>query len=137
MTAQIQKKNSETNSLFYEEEIKFSIFSSFLNWFKSFFLWWYVSMPVWYILSLKKILMIIDDKFSVSLLLKNFFLPWHKTKNVIGYALGISVKIVFLPIGISLLLFTSIIYITYIVLWLLLPLITILGIFISPFVRII
>ncbi|MCK9369066.1 hypothetical protein M0R04_03835 [Candidatus Dojkabacteria bacterium] len=137
MTAQIQKKNIDTNSLFYEDDVKFSILNSFLAWVKSFFLWWYVSMPVWYILSLKKILIILDDRFSVTLLFKNFFLPWHKKRDILGYILGVFMKIIFLPIGTSLLFFTSVIYTTYIIFWLLLPPITILGIFISPFVKII
>ena len=134
MTALIQKKKVELKTLFSDNDVKFSIINSFANWSKSFFLWWYVSMPVWYILSLKRILTIIDDKFSVTLLLKNFFTPWHKKNNIFNYIFGIFIKIIFLPIGISLIVLTSIIYISYIIIWLLIPPITIAAIFISPFI---
>jgi hypothetical protein len=137
MTALIQKKKVELKTLFSENDVKFSIINSFANWSKSFFLWWYVSMPVWYILSLKRILTIIDDKFSVTLLLKNFFIPWHKKNNIFNYIFGILIKIIFLPIGISLIVLTSIIYMSYIIIWLLIPPITIATIFISPFVKLI
>lgn len=86
--------------------------------------WWYVKMTVWHLRMLARVSTILDDNLSISLLLKNFFLPWHRDFSLIGYVFGILIKILFLPIGIFIYLLFTTLYFLLICIWLLLPLAT-------------
>lgn len=101
---------------------------------KDFFSWWFLKMPLWHILSLRRVLLVIDDKFSISLLLKTFFVPWHRDHHLVGYFMGLTIRIMYLPIAISVLLATLIGYMIFILFWVLVPPATVLMIFISPFI---
>lgn len=110
-----------------------SISTLFLNWLSNIIRWWYIAMPVWYILSMRRVLTVIDDKFSISLLITNFFVSWHRDNSFVGFFIGIIMKLLFIPIGLFILLTTLFSYMLFILLWLLIPMITILGILSSPF----
>jgi hypothetical protein len=88
---------------------------------KEFLYWWYIRMPLWHLRMLARISTLVDDNLSISLLLKNFFLPWHRDFSFIGYTFGILIKLVYLPIAIIGYLFCNMIYLFFILLWLLLP----------------
>ena len=88
---------------------------------KEFLYWWYVRMLYWHLRMLGRISIIIDDNFSISLLIKNFFLPWHRDFSLIGWTFGILIKLIYLPIAIVTYILLISIYIVVILLWLLLP----------------
>lgn len=88
---------------------------------KEFLYWWYIRMPLWHLRMLARISTLVDDNLSISLLFRNFFLPWHRDFSFIGYTFGILIKIVYLPIAIIGYLLCNVIYLFIILIWLLLP----------------
>jgi len=102
---------------------------------KDFFEWWYVQMPVKYILMLRRVTLIINDKFSISILIKTFLIPWHRDTSFVGYLIGIIMRIIYLPIAITILLFSIGGYLAFILFWLFIPVTTLIMIFISPFIK--
>lgn len=88
---------------------------------KEFTYWWYVRMLYWHLKMLGRISTFIDDNLSISLLLSNFFLPWHRDFSLIGWVFGILIKILYLPVAIATYIFLSSVYILMILVWLLLP----------------
>jgi len=88
---------------------------------KEFLYWWYIRMPLWHLRMLARISTLVDDNLSISLLFKNFFLPWHRDFSFIGYTFGILIKVVYLPIAIIGYLFCNVAYLLLILVWLLLP----------------
>lgn len=101
--------------------------------FQDFLNWWYIKMPVWHLKRLARLSIVIDDQFSISLLLKNFFLPWHRDYSMIGVVFGIVMKLLYLPIAITIYLGTVVGYLVIILLWILLPIATIVFILTSFF----
>jgi hypothetical protein len=99
-----------------------SYFEIFVNFIKDFLSWWYVQMPIWHLRTLKRIIIILDDNLSFSLLLRNLFLPWHRDKSVLGYMVGILSKLFYLPLAFLIIICTTVTYILFIFFWLLLPL---------------
>jgi len=97
--------------------------------FKQFIRWWYTKMSMWHFKMLGRISVLLDDNLTITLLLKNFFLPWHRDFSFIGYVFGILIKILYLPIAISIFLLFCTLYIALILLWFLLPPVTLLFIF--------
>jgi len=95
---------------------------------KEFLYWWYVRMPLWHLRMLSRISTFVDDNFSISLLVRNFFLPWHRDSSLIGYIFGISIKAIYLPIAIIAYILICSLYLLVIFIWLLLPPATILFI---------
>lgn len=115
-------------------EIKIdSYLAIFLFTIQDFLRWWYVKMPIWHLRRLARLSVVVDDQFSISLLVKNFFLPWHRDYSVIGYIFGIVMKILFLPIGTSIYLLTMSIYLLIFLSWLLLPIGALVFVIISFF----
>jgi hypothetical protein len=99
-----------------------SYFEIFVNFIKDFLNWWYVQMPIWHLRTLKRIIIILDNNLSFSLLLRNLFLPWHRDKSVLGYMVGILSKLFYLPLAFLIIICTTVTYILFIFFWLLLPL---------------
>lgn len=88
---------------------------------KEFLYWWYIRMPLWHLRMLARISTLVEDNLSISLLFKNFFLPWHRDFSFIGYTFGILIKLVYLPVAIIGYLFCNLMYLFLILIWLLLP----------------
>lgn len=88
---------------------------------KEFMYWWYVRMPLWHLRMLSRISTFIDDNLSISLLLKNFFLPWHRDFTFIGYTFGIIIKLLYLPIAVIAYILICTGYFLMLLLWLMLP----------------
>jgi hypothetical protein len=88
---------------------------------REFLNWWYIKMLVWHLRMLERCSVLADDNLSVSLLLKHFFLPWHRDYSFIGYVFGILIKLVYLPFAILTYLLLCTIYLLLILSWLLLP----------------
>ena len=78
-------------------------------------------MPIWHLRTLKRILLVLDDNLSFSLLLRNFFLPWHRDPSPMGYLVGIVSKIFYLPIALGIIVAFTLVYIMFILFWLVLP----------------
>lgn len=98
-----------------------SYFEIFISFLEDFLNWWYIQMPIWHLRSLRRIIIVLDDNLSFTLLLRNFFLPWHRDKNILGYFVGITSKLIYLPISFAILTVITTTYILFIFFWLLLP----------------
>ncbi|MBN2100344.1 hypothetical protein JW710_00405 [Candidatus Dojkabacteria bacterium] len=99
----------------------------------AFFGWWYIEMPIWYIGLIQRIATICDDTLSISLLLKTFFVPWHRDRTWVGYFIGIMARIIYLPIAIVITLTILTLLILVATAWALLPPVTIFFILKTPF----
>jgi len=100
---------------------------------QDFLKWWYVQMPIWHLRRLGRLSVVIDDFLSITVLIKNFFLPWHRDYSLIGYFFGILVKLLYLPIAIAIYILAILIYIALIMAWIALPIATMVFILISIF----
>jgi hypothetical protein len=101
--------------------------------FQDFLRWWYIKMPIWHLRRLARLSTVIDDQFSISLLLRNFFLPWHRDYSVIGYIFGIAMKLLYLPIGITIFTLSMTLYFLVFLIWLILPIGALVFVIISFF----
>jgi hypothetical protein len=106
-----------------------SIFTILIFSVRDFLSWWYLKMSLWHLKMLGRIIVIVDDNLSISLLIKNFFLPWRRDYSFIGYIFGILIKLIYLPISMFPLLLLTCLYICIIIGWLALPIATTFFIF--------
>jgi len=90
-------------------------------------------MPIWHLRKLARISVVVNDNLSLSLLVQNFFLPWHRDYSMMGYIFGLLIKVLYIPIALFIYLTSVIIYIIIILIWLLLPVGTLTFIFTSIF----
>ena len=112
-------------------EIKVDSFATiFFFSIQDFLRWWYIKMPVWHLRRLLRLSIVLDDQFSISLLIKHFFIPWHRDYSLIGYIFGIVMKILYLPLAILIYL---VCIISYILVFFILPIGTLLFVIISLF----
>lgn len=100
---------------------------------KEFLLWWYVEMPAWYISLIQRIVLICDDTLSISLLFKTFFIPWHRDYSMVGRGFGIAMRLLYLPVALSLTLGLVVIFTAVAIAWALLPFIAVISILRTPF----
>lgn len=98
--------------------------------------WWYLQMPYYYLISLKRLLLVADDKLSLSALLKTFFVPWKRDYSALGHVMGIIIRIIYLPIGTIVFLFILFSYLLFIAAWLALPVVTVFFIVTTPFLKV-
>lgn len=96
------------------------------------FHWWFVQMPITQFFTARRISLVVEDLLSISLLIKTFFVPWHRDYQPIGYLIGIVMRILYLPIAIVTWLILSILAFAIIPIWLLTPIFTLIFIFLSP-----
>jgi len=110
---------------------------NFLNYIsftiKDLLYWWYVQMPIYYIKKLGRISTIMSDQLSIHILIRNFFLPWKRHKAAVGYFIGVTTKLIYLPFAISIYLLSLSGYSILIIIWLLIPLVASFFILISLF----
>jgi len=88
---------------------------------KDFFSWWYIEMPIRYLRVWSRVMMVLNDQLSITLLVKNFFLPWMRHNSFAGYFFGIIIKTIYIPIAICAFLLGSSLYFTFIIFWVLMP----------------
>ena len=112
--------NNSGQQLLNETKVN-SYFEIFVNFLQNFLSWWYIQMPIWHLRTLKRLVVVLDDNLSFSLLLTHFFLPWHRDKNPLGYLVGILSKLFYLPIAFIIISLAIVTYILFILFWLLLP----------------
>lgn len=96
---------------------------------KDFLTWWYIRMSLWHLRMLGRVSTLVNDNMSISLLIRNFFLPWHRDRTFIGYTFGILIKLIYLPVAIIAYIFACIFYLLLFLLWLVLPPATLIFIF--------
>ncbi len=92
--------------------------------FQDFLKWWYVKMPIWHLRELNRLVTVVDDQLSLSLLAKTFFTPWHRDYSAMGYLFGIAMRILYLPIALTIFLIFFFAYLIFILFWLVLPVAT-------------
>lgn len=136
MAAQKINTTTQYSRDLFQFEKPFSLFEYSLSWTRDLLLWWYVSMPVWYVMSLRRVLLIIDDKFSISFLLKNFFIPWHRDYTFVGLFMGIIMKAILIPIGLLVWIIVLCLYLIFLLFWIILPLATVVAIISTPVITI-
>lgn len=105
----------------------------FVYYIQDFLNWWYVRMPLRLLRILGRLSTVVDDNLSISLLFKNFFVPWHRDRSIIGFFFGILIKSLYLPIAIMIYLLIILLYALFILIWLLLPVATIVFVITSIF----
>jgi len=103
----------------------------FLYFIQDFLRWWYIRMPIWHLRKLARISVVVNDNLSLSLLIQNFFLPWHRDYSMMGYIFGFIIKILYIPIALAIYLVSVFAYSIVILVWLLLPIGTLTFIFTS------
>ncbi len=99
---------------------------------KDFIQWWYIQMPILFINTLGRFLQVMNDQLSITLLLKNFFTSWKKDKTAIGYFMGITIKLLYMPVAVIIMLGAIGLAIILTILWLIIPLVTIFFILFTP-----
>ncbi|HHX99080.1 TPA: hypothetical protein GX533_00110 [Candidatus Dojkabacteria bacterium] len=105
----------------------------FLFFIQDFLNWWYVKMPLRHLRKFGRLSTVLDDNLSITLLVGTFFVPWHRDKSIMGYLFGILIRLLYLPIAISIYSITMIVSFVLILTWLLLPLVAIIFTVISIF----
>lgn len=95
-------------------------------WLLSFYLqdlftWWYVEIPIKKLQRLQRLAIVLDDKLSISLLLKTVYVPWHNDRSFVGYFIGIIIRILYLPFALAIFLAAIAVYFISIILWFVLP----------------
>jgi hypothetical protein len=105
----------------------------FIREIPAFIYWWYVEMPTWYMGFIQRIAVLLDDTFSISLLVKTFFVPFHRDTSWVGRGFGIGIRLVYIPLAllISLLILALLTAVT--LFWAFLPVISIYSLIRAPF----
>mgnify|MGYP006900771866 FL=1 len=120
-----QKIQNNPSSQLIQFENTDSYSKIFLYYIQDFLNWWYVKMPVRHLRILGRLSVLVDDNLSMSLLFKNFFVPWHRDNSFLGYFFGVIIKILYLPFALIIYLLSIITYLAVILIWLILPVATI------------
>jgi len=92
--------------------------------FQDFLKWWYIKMPIWHLRELNRLATVVDDQLSLSLLFKTFFTPWHRDSSAMGFLFGIVMRILYLPIALTIFLLIFFLYLLFIIFWIILPIAT-------------
>jgi hypothetical protein len=131
-----KKKPEITNPVFTDAQISSSnILSVIIFSFKDFLDWWYVQMPIVYMLYLKRISTVVNDRLSITTLLKTFHIPWHRDYKLVGYFVGITARLLYLPIAILIYLTAVIAVILLLVFWIVVPMLSIILLILTPLIK--
>lgn len=100
---------------------------------RTFFGWWYGDLPLSILALMKRVVIVLNDQTSFGVILNGFFRPWKNDYNIVGWLIGIIIKLVYLPIAATVMLLAVLILLLVLALQLvILP--TIIGlIIINPF----
>jgi hypothetical protein len=96
---------------------------SFTGGIVDFISWWYRNIPLWILRLFKRVALICDDSFSISLLIRTFFVPWHRDYSITGRIVGIIVRLVYLPIVLFITAILLSIVLVFLIIWTTLPII--------------
>lgn len=103
----------------------------FWYYIQDFLSWWYVKMPSRYLRIFGRLATVLDDNLSISLLIRNFFVAWHRDRTIFGFIFGMVIKILYLPFALIPFILILILYLVFILSWLMLPIGTIIFIIMS------
>ncbi len=133
---QVKINNKASNPVFTDEEFSstpnFASYISFNT--KDLLYWWYIQMPIYYLNKINRISTVVSDQLSIIVLLRNFFIPWKRHRAAVGYFIGILTKLMYLPFAIFIYLLVMATYLSFILIWLSIPPVTILFLLISLFI---
>ncbi len=133
----IQINTKASNPIFSDED--FSDTPNILSYIsfsiKDLLYWWYIQMPIFYLKRLGRVSTVVADQLSIGILIRNFFLPWKRHKAAVGYFIGMTTKLLYLPIAISLYLTIMILYLLFITIWTIIPFVAIFFTVISLFIN--
>ena len=90
-------------------------------------------MPTWYIGIIQRTAIVCDDTFSISLLLKTFFVPFHRDTSWVGRGFGIAIRLIYIPLAAFLTAIVLLFLIAIAIIWALLPLISLYSLLRAPF----
>lgn len=124
-----------TNPAFTHQELakEGSKIGLFVFTIKDFLFWWYLQMPVWYLVSLKRVILVLSDKLSLTLLLQTFSIPWHRDYRALGIVMGYVMRFFVIPMDLLIILLVILVYLFFILVWAALPIISIFFIITSIF----
>ena len=133
----VQINTKDSNPIFSDEDFSSTpnIFSYISFSSKDLLYWWYIQMPIFYLKRLGRISTIVSDQLSIGVLIKYFFLPWKRHRAVVGYFIGITTKLFYLPFAISIYLVTMIVCFAFLVFWILIPIMAVFFTLISLFAK--
>lgn len=123
------------NDLFSPKEITDSItpYQFVVTTINDFINWWYLKQPVEFIKQYIRLVDIVDDQMSTSFLIRTFFIPWHRDKQLVGYLVGIIARLIFIPVGLILVAVVTTGYISLLIFWISIPVLSVIMLLISPF----
>ncbi len=132
---QLKINTQDSNPIFSQEDLSSTpnIFSYISFSIKDLLYWWYIQMPIFYIQKLNRISVVVSDQLSLTILIKHFFVPWKRHRAAVGYFIGITTKLLYLPIACFLYLFTMLISCALLLFWILIPLMSVFFTLISLF----
>ena len=96
----------------------------------SFIRWWYTEVTIWLIRLFKRVAIICDDTFSISILLRTFFIPWHRDYSITGRIFGIIIRLLYLPVALIITATILMVIVAFMLIWVTLP-----AIFIFNFIN--
>ncbi|MCB9790697.1 hypothetical protein H6764_01600 [Candidatus Nomurabacteria bacterium] len=102
---------------------------------QDFFFWWYIQMPIFYLQKYKRTLQVVNDQLSLGLLVKSFLVPWHRDYKFVGYFIGISMRVLYIPIAFTAFMIVVVGYAAFIFGWILLPLLSVVMVILSPLIK--
>jgi hypothetical protein len=91
----------------------------------SFIKWWYVDALFGHFRFAQRSVVLLFDRLSIVILLKTFFVPWHREKSYFGAIFGIIMRLLWIPMALLVILLVIILEIIFILFWLVLPVITV------------
>lgn len=78
------------------------IFSSAIDFIRSFFGWWYGDIPLALFALLRRVFQVFNDTTSFGVILRGYFRPWKNDYNIAGWLVGMVIKTIYLPLSGSL-----------------------------------
>jgi hypothetical protein len=90
--------------------------------------WWYIDAITAHLRFFKRLVEILFDRLSITLLLKTFFVPWHRTPDAFGIIFGIVMRLIWIPFALIIVLLVIAVGVLFVLLWMFLPFITIYNI---------
>ena len=133
MTAQEMPKNLEHHPLYANigANAQYNFFQIVKLYLIDFFNWWYIQMPIYIWAYSRRIVEVVEDRFSIIILIRTFDSPWKKDYSFVGFFMGIILRLLYLPIALSVLLTVTIASILTLILWILLPIFIVVMILIT------
>ncbi len=132
----LQINTKSSNPVFTDTNL--SSTPNFLNYLsfavKDLLYWWYIQMPIYYFKKWGRVSTVMLDQLSITILLRYFFVPWKRHRAAVGYFIGITTKLLYLPIAITIYLLFMTAYLLLILSWLFIPLLSIFFTLISLFI---